>query len=35
MITSEGSRQNRYGFMGDTLIFGYPNGHTRYLLKKK
>jgi len=35
IITSEGSRQNRYGFSGDTLIFGYSNGHTRYLLRKK
>jgi hypothetical protein len=30
-----GSRDNRYGFLGDTLIFGYANGHTRYLLKRK
>lgn len=35
VITSEGSRQNRYGFLGDTLVFGYSNGHTRYLLKRK
>jgi hypothetical protein len=35
MNTSEGSRQNRYGFLGDTLIFGYSNGHTRYLLRRK
>ena len=35
MNTSEGSRTNRYGFSGDTLIFGYSNGHTRYLLKRK
>jgi hypothetical protein len=35
IITSEGSRQNRYGFSGDTLIFGYSNGTTRYLLKRK
>ena len=35
MITSEGSRQNRYGFMGDTLIIGSSNGHSRYLLKLK
>ena len=35
ITTSEGSRQNRYGFLGDTLIFGYSNGHTRYLLRKK
>jgi hypothetical protein len=30
-----GSRDNRYGFLGDTLIFGYSNGTTRYLLKRK
>lgn len=35
MNTSEGSRTNRYGFSGDTLIFDYPNGNTRYLLKRK
>ncbi|WP_296705793.1 hypothetical protein [Algoriphagus sp.] len=35
IITSEGSRQKRYVFLGDTLIFGYSNGHTRYLLKRK
>jgi hypothetical protein len=35
IITSEGSSQNRYGFLGDTLIFGSGNGHTRYLLKRK
>lgn len=35
MNTSEGSRQNRYGFLGDTLIFGYSNGHTRYLVRRK
>jgi hypothetical protein len=35
IITSEGSRQNRYGFSGDTLIFGNSNGHVRYLLKRK
>ncbi|MBN3582663.1 hypothetical protein JYB64_09740 [Algoriphagus aestuarii] len=35
VITNEGSRQNRYGFSGDTLIFGYSNGVTRYLLRMK
>ena len=35
IITNEGSRQNRYGFLGDTLIFGYSNGVTRYLLRMK
>jgi hypothetical protein len=35
MNTDQGSRQNRYGFSGDTLVFGYSNGHTRYLLKRK
>lgn len=30
-----GIKENRYGFLGDTLIFGYPNGHTRYLLRRK
>lgn len=35
ITTSEGSRQNRYGFSGDTLIFGYSNGHLRYLLRRK
>jgi len=35
MDTDQGSKQNRYGFSGDTLIFGYPNGNTRYLLKQK
>lgn len=30
-----GIKENRYGFLGDTLIIGYPNGHTRYLLKRK
>ncbi|WP_144604417.1 hypothetical protein [Algoriphagus algorifonticola] len=35
MNTSVGSQTIRYGFSGDTLIFGYPNGHTRYLLKRK
>ncbi|WP_139316594.1 hypothetical protein [Algoriphagus marinus] len=29
-----GTRDNRYGFLGDTLIFGYSNGTTRYLLKR-
>jgi hypothetical protein len=33
--TSEGNRQNRYGFSGDTLIFGYSNGNTSYLLRVK
>ncbi|WP_297337254.1 hypothetical protein [Algoriphagus sp.] len=33
--TGQGSQEIRYGFLGDTLIFGYPNGHTRYLLKRK
>ncbi|MBC6368127.1 hypothetical protein [Algoriphagus sp. AK58] len=35
ITTSEGSSQNRYGFSGDTLIFGYSNGHLRYLLRRK
>lgn len=35
IITSEESRQNRYGFSGDTLVFGYSNGTIRYLLKRK
>ena len=35
LITSQGTRQNRYGFSGDTLIFGYSNGSTRYLLKRE
>lgn len=35
MDIDQGSKQNRYGFSGDTLIFGYPNGNTRYLLKQK
>ena len=35
MNTSVGSHQNRYGFVGDTLIFGYSTGHTRYLLRRK
>ena len=30
-----GIRSNRYGFLGDTLIFGYSNGNTRYLLRVK
>lgn len=33
--TGEGSQLIKYGFVGDTLIFGYPNGHTRYLLRRK
>ncbi|MBX2962494.1 MAG: hypothetical protein KF687_08280 [Cyclobacteriaceae bacterium] len=34
---SEGrdARKCRYGFSGDTLLLGYPNGHVRYLLKRK
>ncbi|OOG68752.1 hypothetical protein B0E43_22000 [Algoriphagus sp. A40] len=35
IFASEDSRQNRYGFSGDTLIFGYSNGYMRYLLKRK
>ena len=31
----QGIRSNRYGFLGDTLIFGYSNGNTRYLLRVK
>ena len=30
-----GIRSNRYGFLGDTLIFGYSNGNRRYLLRVK
>jgi hypothetical protein len=33
--TGEGDQLIKYEFLGDTLIFGYPNGHTRYLLKRK
>jgi len=33
--TSQGNQQIRYGFSGDTLVFGYPNGHTKHLLKRK
>ncbi len=30
-----GSQKIRNGFSGDTLLKGYPNGHIRYLLKRK
>ncbi|MBA4302420.1 hypothetical protein SAMN03080617_01819 [Algoriphagus alkaliphilus] len=33
--TGQGNQQIRYGFSGDTLVFGYPNGNTKYLLKRK
>ncbi|MDO8965322.1 hypothetical protein [Algoriphagus sp.] len=33
--TSQGSQQVRYGFSGDTLLLGYSNGNTRFLLKRK
>jgi hypothetical protein len=33
--TGLGSQQIRYGFADDTLLMGYPNGHVRYLLKRK
>lgn len=33
--TGQGSQLIRYGFSGDSLLLGYPNGHTRYLLKRK
>lgn len=34
-LGEHGGQDNRYGFLGDTLILGYPNGNTRYLLKQK
>jgi hypothetical protein len=33
--TSQGSQQVSYGFSGDTLLLGYSNGNTRFLLKRK
>jgi len=30
-----GNQQIRYDFSGDTLIFGYPNRHKKYLLRVK
>ncbi|SEF79623.1 hypothetical protein [Algoriphagus boritolerans] len=33
--TSQGSQQVRYGFSGDTLLLGYSNGNSRFLLKRK
>jgi hypothetical protein len=33
--SDQGSGRNRCGFLGDTLIFGYDSGNTRYLLKRK
>jgi hypothetical protein len=33
--TGQGNQQIRYGFSGDTLVFGFPNGNTKYLLKRK
>lgn len=35
IVTSEGGQKIRYNFLGDTLILGYQNGNTRYLLKSK
>jgi hypothetical protein len=35
IASSEGSQKIRYNFLGDTLILGYQNGNTRYLLKSK
>ncbi len=32
--TNMGSQQIRYGFSGDTLLLGYPNGNIRYLFKR-
>ncbi|MDO9552762.1 hypothetical protein [Rhodonellum sp.] len=29
------TQQIRYGFSGDTLLLGYSNGNTRYLIKRK
>lgn len=33
--TGQGSQEISYGLYGDTLLLGYPNGDTRYLLKRK
>lgn len=30
-----GSKDNRYGFLGDTLLLGYSNGNVRFLLRGK
>jgi hypothetical protein len=30
-----GSKENRYGILGDTLLIGFPNGNVRYLLRRK
>jgi hypothetical protein len=35
IMSSNGNQQIRYGFSGDTLVLGYPNGNTKYLLKRK
>lgn len=35
IITTSGNQQIRYGFSGDTLLLGYPNGNIKYLLKRK
>lgn len=29
------TQQIRYRFLGDTLLLGYSNGNTKYLLKRK
>lgn len=35
IITGQGNQEVKYSFVGDTLLLGYPNGRTRYMLKRK
>lgn len=35
IYTGQGNQVIRYGFSGDTLLLGYPNGNIQYLLKRK
>lgn len=35
IITGQGNQEVRYSFAGDTLLLGYPNGHTKYMLRRK
>jgi hypothetical protein len=35
LMHAMGTQGSRYGFAGDTLIIGYPNGHTSHHLRVK
>lgn len=35
IITGQGNQEVRYRFASDTLLLGYPNGHTRYMIRRK